>query len=119
LGGKIDRIDITPEGSLEIIDYKTGKEKEGVLQLMAYVFLTEGLFNKPVNKASYLYLKSHNWQSVVPDETLREQTRKEILEIVDKITAETEWKSNISKLCIYCDYIDFCPEKEKVREFIK
>jgi len=118
LGGKIDRIDITPEGSLEIIDYKTGKEKNSTLQLMAYVFLAEGLFNKPVNKASYLYLKSGNWKPVIPDEFLRRRTREEILEIVDRIGMEAEWNPNISKLCAYCDYIDFCPDKEEVRKFI-
>jgi len=118
LGGKIDRIDITPEGSLEIIDYKTGKEKNGALQLIAYVFLAEGLFDKPVGKASYLYLKSGKWESVIPDESLRQQMRKEILEIVDKIGMETEWNPNISKLCAYCDYIDFCPAKEEVKKFI-
>jgi len=119
LGGKIDRVDITPGGSLEIIDYKTGKEKNGTLQLMVYVFLAEGLFNKPVSKASYLYLKSGEWKSIIPEKTLREKTRKEILEIVDKITIEAEWSPNISKLCAYCDYIDFCPAKEEAKEFIK
>jgi len=115
LGGKIDRIDITLKGSLEIIDYKTGKEKEGTLQIMAYVFLAESLFNKSVSKASYLYLKSCNWQSIVPEKEIREQTKKEILEIVDKIGNENEWNPNISKLCAYCDYIDFCPAKEEVK----
>lgn len=109
LGGKIDRIDITPKDALEIIDYKTGKEKNGALQLMVYVFLTEGLFNKPVNKASYLYLKSGNWEPVIPDESLRKQTREGILEIVDRIGMETAWNPSASKLCGYCDYIDFCP----------
>ena len=119
LGGKIDRVDITPGGSLEIIDYKTGKEKDGTLQLMVYVFLAEGLFNKPVSKASYLYLKSGGWKSIIPEKILHEKARKEILEIVDKITIEAEWSPNISKLCAYCDYIDFCPAKEEAKEFIK
>ena len=112
LGGKIDRIDVAPDGNLEIIDYKTGKEKKETFQLMIYVFLAEGLFDKPVNKASYLYLKSCNWEPIIPNESLRQQTRKEILEIVDKISNEKEWNPNISKLCAYCDYIDFCPAKK-------
>ena len=103
---------------ITLVDYKTGKEKNGTLQLMAYVFLAEGLFNKPVNKASYLYLKSGNWKPVIPDEFLRRRTREEILEIVDRIGMEAEWNPNISKLCAYCDYIDFCPDKEEVRKFI-
>ena len=118
LGGKIDRVDMTPEGGLEIIDYKTGKEKNGALQLMVYVFLAEGLFNKPVKKASYLYLKSGNREPVIPDEFLRRQIREEILEIVDRIGKEVEWNPNTSKLCAFCDYIDFCPAKEEVKKFM-
>lgn len=118
LGGKIDRVDITPEGTLEIIDYKTGQGRDDNLQLLVYAFLVEGLFKKKVSKASYLYLKSGSWRSIVPEKELFEQTRKQILEIVEKIAKETEWSPSVSKLCAYCDYLYFCPAKEEIKSFL-
>ncbi len=115
LGGKLDRVDEMPNHELEIIDYKTGKEKDDNLQLMMYVFLVEGLFDKKVGKATYLYLKSGSRQSVEPKKELRKKTRKHILETVEKIAKEKKWLPNISNLCAYCDYLDFCPAKDKVK----
>jgi len=116
IGGKLDRVDEHDDGTLEIIDYKTGKEKDNNLQLLIYTFLVEGLFNKKVKKATYIYLKSGNRVSVIPEPQLREETKKKVLDIVEKITKETEWKPNISRLCGYCDYLPFCPAKEEIKK---
>jgi len=116
LGGKIDRIDYTPGEALEIIDYKTGKEKDNNLQLLAYIFITEGIFKKPVAKATYLYLKSGKRESIVPGEPLRQKAREHILQIGDQIRNEKKWESQVSKLCAYCDYVDFCPAQEKIKQ---
>ncbi len=115
LGGKLDRVDELADGNLEIIDYKTGKEKNNNLQLIMYTFLAEKLFDKKVSKVTYLYLKSGRRQSFAPDENLRQQIREHILEIVEKIGKEKDWSPNISALCPYCDYLPYCPAKEKIK----
>jgi len=112
LGGKIDRIDKLNNGNLEIIDYKTGKEKDDNLQLLIYVFLAEKIFEKKVEKAKYIYLKSGTSPSITPEPQNKEKAKEKILDIASQIQAEKEWAPHVSKLCDYCDYIDFCPAKK-------
>lgn len=58
LVGSIDWIEVLPDGSLHIIDFKTGKneEKEDSLQLYIYYFLASHSYKKKVKKVSYWYL---------------------------------------------------------------
>ena len=116
IGGKLDRVDVREDGTLEIIDYKTGKEKDDNLQLLFYVFLVESLYKKEVTKASYLYLKSKRRVSVIPEKELREKTKEHILNTVEKIGQEKEFKPRISRLCAFCDYLAFCPARQKIKE---
>ncbi|MDD5739062.1 MAG: PD-(D/E)XK nuclease family protein [Candidatus Pacebacteria bacterium] len=112
LGGKIDRVDKLTNGNLEIIDYKTGKEKDDNLQLLIYVFLAEKIFEKRVEKVRYIYLKSGNSPAVAPQITDKQNAKEKILDIANQIQNEKEWAPHVSKLCDYCDYIAFCPAKK-------
>ena len=85
------------------------------MQLLTYTFLVEGLFDKKVSKATYLYLKSGLRVSVEPTKKLREQVKQEILGIVDKIGQEKDWSPSISALCGYCDYLPYCPAREEIK----
>ncbi|MFH0792040.1 MAG: PD-(D/E)XK nuclease family protein [bacterium] len=114
LGGKIDRLDMAPDGTLEVIDYKTGKPEKNFLQLLTYVFLAEKIYGKPVSKAENIYLKSMSHDAIAPTDDLKQQARLEILDIVDKIGLEKGWAPFVSKLCLYCDYLDYCPAKPEV-----
>ncbi len=59
--GKIDRIDLLPDKSVAIIDYKTGRPKdkldaEDKRQLLVYQLAVEQVFKLPVNWLAYHYL---------------------------------------------------------------
>ncbi|MBI3109628.1 PD-(D/E)XK nuclease family protein [Candidatus Daviesbacteria bacterium] len=57
LFGNLDYMEELPDGSLHIIDFKTGtKDEEDPLQLHIYAILAEANLQKPVKKISYWYL---------------------------------------------------------------
>lgn len=57
LNGKVDFVGELSDGSLHILDFKTGsKEEEDSTQLHTYAILAESNFQKPVSKISYWYL---------------------------------------------------------------
>lgn len=57
LNGKVDFIGKLSDGSLHILDFKTGaKEEDDPTQLHTYAILAESNLQKPVSKISYWYL---------------------------------------------------------------
>lgn len=58
LCGNVDWIEVLPDGSLHIIDFKTGKHEEDTesLQLQIYMLLAKTGNKRPVSKMSYWYL---------------------------------------------------------------
>lgn len=55
--GKLDFLGELPNGSLHVLDFKTGsKDEEDPLQLYIYAILAESNIQKPVSKISYWYL---------------------------------------------------------------
>ncbi|PIS39088.1 MAG: hypothetical protein COT34_00240 [Candidatus Nealsonbacteria bacterium CG08_land_8_20_14_0_20_43_11] len=118
LGGKIDRLDLAEDDRLEVIDYKTGKPDDNFLQLLTYVFLAEGIYGKEVFQAKNIYLKFGNQREIIPEPALREKAREEIIKTAEEIGAENAWKPQVSRLCAYCDYLDFCPAKEEIKKLL-
>ena len=57
-----------------------------------------------------------NHDIIIPTDDLKKQARLEILDAVDKIGLETAWMPFVSKLCLYCDYLDYCPAKPEVEK---
>lgn len=72
LCGKIDWLEYMDDGSVHIVDFKTGKneESEGSLQLPIYYLLTKNTQKYPVSKASYWYIDKSDTpqEAVLPEE---------------------------------------------------
>jgi len=68
LCGNVDWVEVLPDGSLHIIDFKTGKNEEeaGSLQLKIYLMLTQAGNKRPVTKLSYWYLETEDQPREVP-----------------------------------------------------
>lgn len=113
--GYIDRIDRTPEGGLEILDYKTSRELTGddardSEQLSVYQVLVENNYTEPVEGLTLYHLRSLTPHRVPPrpKETLA-QLHDRMGNVVDGIRAEA-FEPTPGRQCSRCDFQSRCPE---------
>ena len=118
IAGKIDRIDRDEDGSLHIIDYKTGKpppfrEDEEVakhdLQLSTYAIVIRKKFRVPVSRCSLLFIAHDEERGFTPTDELLLEKAATIEETVKRIEAETEFAPTENNLCPWCEYKEICP----------
>lgn len=118
--GRIDRVDSIEDG-LHIIDYKTGKTPEqepDPLQLALYGLIMHGRTEKPVVRASYLYLQNNTWQTIAMDETVMQEALNRVQQDVQTILADQEFPATINPHCKSCDFIEICPKQKEIQILI-
>ena len=119
--GKVDRVDLLPDGSLRIIDYKTGRfpkrpDLERADDLAAAVYArgaSTDMVGAPVAEVEYLYLDSMERLTFPIDDVWQVQ-REMAIETLAKSLLEAERNAAFppapSPLCAWCDYKERCPE---------
>ena len=116
LRGRIDRVDKETDGSLHIIDYKTGNPSEqtdwGQLYLYALMLSRSGPF--PVKKASLYYLSTGDVRTkwLAQDEV--EQATWDLLVTAKEIRTESLFTATPGSTCRRCDFISVCPARDSV-----
>lgn len=119
--GRIDRADELEDGTLHVIDYKTGKykpEEVNDLQLILYAMIVSSGEKKPVTKASYLYLQTMDWHTIEIDHDVAEAAVEEVKEQVDRIRNEKEFLPQINQYCKSCDFLTICPKQQEIQVMI-
>jgi len=110
--GSVDRIDELSDGSLEIVDYKTGAPKskldfDGKKQLILYKLAIEELLQKQVKSLSYYYLETGEKLSFEATDKDIEKLKIEIFKTIDEMK-KGEFPPKPGFLCAYCDFKTIC-----------
>lgn len=119
--GRIDRADELDDGTLHVIDYKTGQykpEEVSELQLILYAMIVATGEKKPVTKASYLYLQTMQWHTVEIDADMSVDAIEQVREVVNQIKSEREFAPRPNKYCSSCDFLAICPAREQIQLLI-
>jgi putative RecB family exonuclease len=128
LGGKVDRIDRLEDGSLHVIDYKTGKPPrqkdqdeiaEKDLQLAAYALVVARKFRGKVARCSYLYLNDELEVGYEPTPELLDRKEAELAEICTRIAKaweDDDFPPTPNPLCGWCDFREICSEGQEYQK---
>jgi putative RecB family exonuclease len=116
--GYIDRLDVSPEGALRVVDYKTGGapreafEARALFQLKFYALVlwrTRGVVPRVLR---LLYLKDAEACDYSPDadELARfERTLLALWRAIEQATEAKEFRPKPSRLCGWCSHKALCP----------
>lgn len=118
ISGRIDRIDALPDGSYEVIDYKTGELKDDLkldkdLQLSIYALACEKTLKLPVSKLSLYFLIDNKKVSTTRTPEQLASTEAELLELSQALRASAFEATPSPYACGFCDYRLLC-EKSAV-----
>jgi putative RecB family exonuclease len=118
LRGIIDRLDLTPDGELVVIDYKTGRapspafEQSKLIGVHIYALLCQEVLGRKPVQVKLLHLKEPTVITAEPsDQALRGQRVKTLAvwSAIERACEREDFRPRTSPLCNYCRFRDFCP----------
>jgi DNA helicase II / ATP-dependent DNA helicase PcrA len=118
LRGRVDRVDRHPDGTYELIDYKTGKSKSAEdlredVQLSLYQMGARESWRLETSAQSYFYVLTGEKVPVEHSEEELERVKATVTEIAGGILKQQFEPTPSSEICRVCDYRIICPAAEK------
>lgn len=119
--GRVDRVDELSDGSLHVIDYKTGKpdEEPSFFPLQLYAYLIQSKTGRPVSRASFYFLQSGQLVSTTPDEDSMQEAIADVKRRVTMIQDDQAFAPRLNPHCRSCDFREICPIRAKVQEYLE
>ncbi len=118
LRGRVDRVDRLPDGTYELIDYKTGKAKSAEdlrtdIQLSVYQMGARESWGVETSAQSYMYVMTGDKVPVAHSEEELERVRATIEKIGSGILRQEFQPTPSAEICSFCDYRIICPAAER------
>ena len=116
LRGRVDRVDRELDGSLHIIDYKTGNLPGQIdwTQLELHALALDRCLPWPVRRVSYLYLGPSLLESMDIPAGRLEEIHWDLLGVARKVRRERQFRPAPGPWCGNCDFRSICPRSAEV-----
>jgi putative RecB family exonuclease len=118
LRGIIDRLDLTADGELVVIDYKTGRapspafEQSKLIGVHIYALLCQEVLGRPPVRVKLLHLKEPTTIIAEPSEQVLRGHRKKAVAVwsaIERACENEDFRPRTSALCNFCRFQAFCP----------
>ncbi len=118
LRGIIDRLDVTPDGELEVVDYKTGRvpsvnqEQQRLGGVQFYALLCEQVLGRRPSRIRLMYLREPLVIEAVPSEQAVRGTRQRTSAVwtaIERACENEDFRPRPSALCKWCSFQSLCP----------
>ncbi len=118
LRGRVDRVDRHPDGTFELIDYKTGRAKTEQelredVQLSVYQMGARESWGLETSAQSYFYVLTGEKVPVAHSDEELDRVRATVEEIAGGILKQRFEPTPSPEICRFCDYRIICPAAEK------
>jgi DNA helicase-2/ATP-dependent DNA helicase PcrA len=115
--GRVDRVDRLPDGSYELIDYKTGQRKseaelENDLQLALYRLAAREAWGLEAGTGSYYYVLDADKVAAPTKPDDAERVERTVLAVGEGVLSQDFEPRPSPTTCSWCDYRLICPAAE-------